>query len=150
MIWIDFSIICVGQRELSKPNNMNNIIVDAFPRNIDSNPFYSEDYNFNSADKLLGYWYNVWLPEPICFEESFFDISKKDVPWVNVVYKWEKTVQEILEFYINESPEHKIAVLLRVQDDSNDVVHPLCKLDDFVNNLKEGNIKWNELYYVTL
>ena len=58
--------------------------------------------------------------------------------------------QEILEFYINESPEHKIAVLLRVQDDSNDIVHPLCKLDDFVNYLKEGNIKWNELYYVTL
>lgn len=150
MIWIDFGIICIGQENNSVPHEIKDIVVEAYTRTVDSEPFYIETYSFDTADMLSGIWYNIWLPEPICYEESFFDISTKQTPYVNVVPKWTGLVQRILSFYINESPVRKIAVLLRVQDTSNDVVHPPCKLDDFIQALKEGNVKWNELYYVHL
>ena len=109
---------------------------------------YSSDYRFHTADNLLGYWYNIWLPESIRYEESFFDIASKGVPYVEVVPKWSDYVAKILSFYINESPYNKIAVLLRIQDRSNDIVHPACSLSEFVQALSDGNIKWNELYFV--
>ena len=56
--------------------------------------------------------------------------------------------KNILKCYLKESPIHKIGILLRVQDTLNDTSHPCCTLDDFMLRLKEGNIKWNELYYV--
>lgn len=150
MIWIDFGVICMGQEEKSVPPEMNNFIFEAYQRSVDSAPFYIEPYKFHTADTLTGYWYKIWLPELICYEESFFDISPKGAPYVGVNPKYTIHVKSILEFYINESPVHKIAVLLRVQDFSNDVVHSSCSLDDFIQALKDGNIKWNELYYVYL
>ena len=148
MIWIDFGFICIEQEKASMPIDKKDILIESYQRTSDSEPFYNESYNFHTADSLSGYWYNIWLPEPICYKESFFDISPKNAPWIEVVPKWTNHVKNILEFYINKSPVHKIAVLLRVQEDSDDVIHKDCKLDDFMQKLTEGNIKWNELYYV--
>ena len=148
MIWIDFGIICIGQEQLSAPADRNGIIFEGYQRTADSEPFYNEFYHFHTADKLLGCWYNIWLPAPDCYEESFFDIAPKGVPYVEVVPKWADTVERILSFYIKESPSKEIAVLLRVQDKSHDAVHPDCSLSEFVQALSQGNIKWNELYFI--
>ena len=127
---------------------MKDIVVEGYQRTIDSEPFYNENYHFHTADKLLGCWYNIWLPAHICYEESFFDIASKGVPYVEVIPKWSKCVENILSFYISQSPINKIAVLLRVEDISNDTVHPEYSLNEFIQALTEGNIKWNELYFV--
>lgn len=148
MIWIDFGIICIGQEQISVPLNTKDIVVEGYHRTTDSEPFYNENYHFNTADKLLGCWYNIWLPEPICYKESFFDIASKGVPYVEVVPKWIKHVETILSFYISQSPTSKIAVLLRAENTSNDTVHPDCSLDEFIQSLTHGNIKWNELYFI--
>ena len=148
MIWIDFGIICIGQEQISVPADMNGIVFEGYQRTADLEPFYNNDYHINTADKLLGCWYNIWLPEFIRYEESFFDIASKGIPYVEVVPKWSDYVSRILSFYINESPYNKIAVLLRVQDQSNDTVHPECRLSEFVQAINEGKIKWNELYFV--
>ena len=73
MIWIDFGIICIGQEQISVPADMNDIVFEGYQRTADSEPFYSKDYHFHTADNLLGCLYNIWLPESICYEESFFD-----------------------------------------------------------------------------
>lgn len=148
MIWIDFGVICIGQEQISMPLDMNDIIVEGYQRTEDSEAFYNEYYHFHTADKLLGCWYNIWLPEPICHEESFFDITSKGMPYVEVVPKWSDCVKTILSFYIKESPYNKIAVLLRIQDKSNNVVHSDCCLSEFIQALSEGNIRWNELYFI--
>ena len=148
MLWIDFGIICIGQEQISTPADMDCIVFEGYRRTADSEPFYNKEYHFQTADNLLGCWYNIWLPEPICYEESFFDIASKGVPYVEVVPKWFDYVAKILSFYINESPCKKIAVLLRIEDESNDTVHPDYSLSKFVQALREGNIKWNELYFV--
>ena len=148
MIWIDFGIICIGQEQISVPADMNDIVFEGYQRTAESEPFYYKEYHFHTADNLLGCWYKIWLPESICYEESFFDIASKGVPYVEVVPKWSDYVAKILSFYINESPYNKIAVLLRIQDRSNDIVHPACSLSEFVQALSDGNIKWNELYFV--
>ena len=148
MIWIDFGIICIGQEQISLHSNMNDIVVEGYRRTADSEPFYDESYHFHTADKLMGYWYNIWLPEPICYEESFFDIAAKCGPYVEVVQKWAEHVKKLLSFYKDQSPINKIAVLLRVEDFSNDTVHSDCSLDEFIHELTVGNIKWNELYFI--
>ena len=108
---------------------------------------------WRSDDSLIridlgGYWYKIWFPEPICYEESFFNVAMKGVPYVEVDPKWTGYVKDFLSFYINQSPVNKIAVLLRVQDSSNDTIHSDCSIDEFVRELTIGNIKWNELYVV--
>ena len=113
-----------------------------------SEPLYNESYHFNTADKLMGCWYNIWFPQPICYEESFFDIATKGIPYIEIVPKWTEYVKDILSFYIDQSLTKKIAVLLRVEDFSNDTVHSDCSIDEFIQELTEGNIKWNELYFV--
>ena len=148
MIWIDFGIICIGQEQISVPADMNDIVFEGYQRTAVSEPFYNDSYHFHTADKLIGCWYNIWLPESICYEESFFDIASKGVPYVEAVPKWSDYVAKILSFYINESPYNKIAVLLRIQESSNDIVHPVCRLSEFIQELNKGNIKWNELYFV--
>ena len=148
MIWIDFGIICIGQEQISVPSGMKDVVIEGHQRVADSGPFYNEEYHFHTADKLLGCWYNIWLPEPICYDESFFDIASKGVPYAEAVPKWLACVKALISFYISQSPINKIAILLRVQDDSNDTVHSDCSLDEFVRMLTEGNIKWNELYFV--
>ena len=148
MISIDFGIICIGQEQPSVPSNMSDFVFEGYERTADSEPFYNDYYHFYTADKLMGCWYNIWLPESICYEESFFDIATKGVPYIEVVPKWTEYVKDILSFYINQSPINKIAVLLRVQDSSNDTVHTDCSIDEFIQGLTVGNIKWNELYFV--
>ena len=122
--------------------------MEGYLRTADSEPLYNESYHFHTADSLQGYWYNIWLPEAICYEESFFDISPRGIPCVNVAPKWADHVRNILSFYLNESPVHEIAVLLRVQDRSNDIVHPCRSLGDFLLALEEGSVNWNELYFI--
>ena len=148
MIWIDFGIICIGQERTSAPSNMDDFIIEGYQRTTDLEPFYNDSYHFYTADKLKGCWYNIWLPDSICYKESFFDIAAKGIPYVEVVPKWTKYVKNFLSFYIDQSPFNKIAVLLRVQDSSNDTVHSECSLDEFIQELTVGNIKWNELYFV--
>ena len=151
MIWIDFGIICIGQENASSPPNAMDFCVEGYLRTVDSKPFYNEKfYHFSTADKIKGCWYTIWLREPTCYDESIFDISQKGVPCVEVLPKWTEYVQQFLSFYLQQSPVHKIAVLLRVEDASDDVVHSSCSLENFMQRLKEGEIRWNELYYVQL
>jgi len=148
MIWIDFGIICIGQENISAPKNINGIVIEGYERTANSEPFYNESYHFRTADKLIGCWYNIWLPETVRFEESFFDIAAKGAPYVEAVPKWTEYIKALLSFYIDQSPMNRIAVLLRVQDSSDDTVHSDCSLEEFIQGLTEGNIKWNELYFV--
>ncbi len=143
MIWIDFGVICIGQTEKAFPHELEDLQFDACNRSDNSESIYGEHYDFRSADALSGYWYNIWLPETLCYNDSFFDISHRNVPWVKVVPKWENTVKRILEFYIKESPEHRIAVLLRIEDKSENCVHLPCCIDYFMNALRCGCVRWN-------
>lgn len=62
--------------------------------------------------------------------------------------EWYDTVRKILAFYLDESPEHRIAVLIREQDNSDDISHPSITPDGFMNKLFEGKVRWNELYFI--
>jgi len=148
VILVDFGIICIGQEQASIPPKMNDLVFESYKRTADSAPFYNEDYHFHTADQLSGYWYNIWLPESIRYDESFFDIAPKGVPYVEVIPKWTEYVRNLLSFYIDQSPIKKIAVLLRVQDFSDDTVHSACSLNEFIQGLTAGSIRWNELYFV--
>ena len=69
MIWIDFSIICIGQEQPSVPLSMKDFVFENYERTSYSEPFYNEDYHFYTADKLTGYWYNIWLLLYIYFDK---------------------------------------------------------------------------------
>ena len=148
MIIADFGVICIGQTECIYPNGIDDICFESYQRVAGSEPMYNDYYNFHTADALTGYWYFIWPKDEIFYEKPFFDIGKKGRPSVVVIQEWVKTVRKVLEFYIEQSPEKVIAVLIREQDKSNDVVHTTMAIDEFMKNLTLGNIKWNELYFV--
>lgn len=149
MILIDFGIICIGQSEITYPNNIKNVEFEVENRQRNSESMYDEWYHFETADRLVGKWYLVWPSKDIYFEQSFFDLSDKGNFKVCVVPKWKDTVKKILDFYIQESPTHQIAVLLRMQDESNNISHPICSAKEFIDYLMDGEIKWNEIYFIT-
>lgn len=149
MILIDFGIICLEQSQKSFPEDIQNVRFESYTRTAYSKPMYNEWYHFQDADKLVGVWYFAWLTEDIAFEESFFEIDDKGCPWIYVESKWKRTVKDLLEFYIQESPIHQIAVILRVQDESNNASHSVCTVNEFMKSLELGNTRWNELYYIS-
>lgn len=148
MIIADFGVICIGQAENTYPKGVANICFETYRRITGSEPMYVEDYNFHTADTLTGYWYLVWPRDEILYEKPFFDIGEKGCPWVTVVKEWAEVVRKVLEFYIEESPEKRIAVLIREQDESSDIVHSTIKINEFMEDLIAGNIRWNELYFI--
>ena len=148
MCWIDFGIICIEQAEVALPEGMMDFRFEYYKRTVNSEPLYDNWYHFNTADKLPGYWYFIWMPCESRFDESFFDMTEKGCPWVCVKPKWKDTVKKILAFYIQQSPVHQIAVLLRIQSESRNAFHSYCTLDAFMDALMAGNIKWNELYFI--
>lgn len=150
MIIIDFGIICIGQSEITYPNNIESVEFEVENRRSKSKSMYEYDEwcHFETADSLVGKWYLAWLSKDIFFEQSFFDLSDKGFSNVCVVPKWKDTVKRILDFYIQESPVHQIAVLLRMQDESNNISHPVCSVKEFMDHLTDGEVKWNELYFI--
>ncbi len=149
MIYIDFGIICIEQTKKTFPKNVKNLKFEVYRRTEKSDAMYNEWYHFHTADMLTGNWYLVWRKDDI----SHFDIpDDKDCtygpPPVCVEPASKDVVRKLLEFYIEKSPIHRIAVLLRLQDESDDVSHPVCTLDEFMNDLAEGNIRSNELYFI--
>ena len=149
MLWIDLGIICICQTEAAFPDTGRGIRFEHHRRRYKALPMYDEYYHFRTADRLTGIWYLAWLPDPVCYEQSFFDIADKGCPYICTVPEWEDTVRMMLRFYLNASPDHRIAVLPRVQDRSDDVVHKEpYSLDGFMDGLKCGNIRFNELYFI--
>ncbi|MCH5160686.1 MAG: hypothetical protein J1G04_01500 [Clostridiales bacterium] len=148
MVIADFGIICLGQTECNYPNGTVDICFEVHRRLADSKAMYDNTYNFHTADTLIGNWYFVWPKEEIMYEKPFFDIGPKGRPWVCVAREWRETIRKVLEFYICQSPEQKVAVLIREQDNSDNIVHPILKIDEFMSKLLSGNIRWNELYFI--
>lgn len=148
MILVDFGIICIGQYEKKIPKLPGRFRFEYYIRKRKSPAMYNDSYHFETADKLTGSWYFVWFPRDIIYEKSFFDLSGKHRPWIYVLPEWEETVRQILEFYLEQSPEHRIAVLVREQDRSENISHADCTLDEYMNALRTENIRWNELYFI--
>lgn len=148
MIIADFGVICIEQTKCTYPKGIENIRFETYHRVPGSKPMYMEYYNFHTADMLTGYWYFVWPKDELLYKKPFFDLGEKGCPWVVVIQEWTEIVRKVLEFYIEQSPQNRIAVLIREQDQSDDIVHSAMKIDAYMENLIAGNIRWNELYFV--
>ncbi len=151
-ILVDFGIISIGQTEKTYPELKDKLRFQAYKRNLGktkSKPFYwdTEFYPFSTAYDLKGVWYLPWFPYEVNLIEYFFEM--KEGPYLRVNPKYESLVRKLLRFYLDESPEKKVAVLLCIQEKSKDLVHEPMKLKAFMDDLKEGKIRWNELYFIT-
>ena len=169
MMLTDFAVICIGQEEPGFPESFGEVKDDperetkvcvcadgtpflefeCYKRRQGDESIYDDWYNFKTADSLTGVLYFVWQPHDKLLEDSFFDFAgEAGSKHVCIVPKWEKTVRELLEYYTGQSPEHRIAVLLRMQDRSDDTVHKACSVDEFMKLLKSGGVVWNETYFI--
>lgn len=147
----DFGIICIGQEEKTYPD-LKDLKFQAFRRNLGktrSKPFYYDKdyYGFRSAYDLKGIWYLPMFDYKLNLMEYFFEM--KEGPDLRVNPKYEDTVRKLLSFYLEKSPEKKIAVLLCIQEKAGDVTHEPVKLKEFMSLLKAGSVRWNELYIIT-
>lgn len=148
MIFADFNIICINQ-----PNKdcfvSDSLIYEAHNRNNTLTLVYPED-SFADAHSLRGWWYTYWPNEALYYDNQFFDLNpsvKRNA--IRLYPKWLTISKELLSFYISKSPTHTVAVVIRVQDHSNNIKHGRCSLNYFLSEMLAGRICYNELYFVT-
>jgi len=148
MIIADLNIICINQTEPCTFLPSDEVVCEMFERKSGKSPVYPMD-RFDVAHSLNGWWYTYWPNEELFFEYPFFDLNLlMGTNAIQLHPRWKVDVFELLSFYIDASPLHTIGVLIRVQDQSYNIVHKQIVLEDYTKAILNGKIHFNELYFV--
>jgi len=149
MIIADLNIICVEQAKRTFPKNIDEIVVESHDRRQSCDPVYPDD-NFGEANRINGWWYTFWPTDQYFLSCPFFELPCSSDPYaIKLSSAWEKEVIKLFSYYIGISPVQMIGVLVRAQGISNNVVHDCVSLNVFREKMMNGQIKYNELYYVS-
>ena len=144
MIIADFCILCIGQITCSICHDVSPLEVQCINRNIFREAFFSA-YNCQQIDKEKGWFYLFW-PDTESYKVSFFDLMHGD--YITVFPEWQSTIRKLLLYYLLKSPNKTVAVLIRAQGYSANVVHQAYSLDEFMDDICSGQIRLNEIYYI--
>ncbi|MDO4415081.1 MAG: hypothetical protein Q4C20_08375 [Erysipelotrichaceae bacterium] len=146
----DFIIVAVNQRKRIKKYD-NNVVIDEVKRNW-LFPMMNI-YGFYVFQSLKGWWYTI---SPQDFNDDYFfdlgDVDQESAAGnypVKVNEKWENTVYHIIEYYLACTDSESIAVMFRLDYPKREVLHSTITLDEFWDNLKKGNIYFDEAYFLS-
>lgn len=150
MNWIDFNILSVGSK---KPAVYNNEFFDIDIMNYNANKSvkcYVEHWDI--LNHIKGIWYELWCKHT---EDDFIINSTWEVPNEKMGYrlyiddKYKKIIENILIFYIDNSPIKKIIILFRHQGHEYEQITSTISLSDFMNKLLNKDIYGNVAYVLT-
>lgn len=150
MVLADLNIICVGQSQQKFPTKYNKFSIRAFNRNRKKlQPVYLYD-SFPVAHSLCGWWYQIhpkgWRE---FLENPFFEFNSYNSAFVGLRSQWIDDIQELLSFYIEQSPIREIAVVIRLESTVSEYVHMSCSIRSYINDLIKGNVAYNHLYFIS-
>lgn len=149
MIIADLNIICINQKKKRAFIDKARLTCEAHNRNRSMSPVYATD-NFGVADGLKGWWYTYLPSKAYFFDSPFFDLNLRDNDnAVELNPQWNDLLCTLLSFFIKESPCGTIGFLIRLQDKSDNMVHGKYCLEEFMQELRLGNIRYNELYFIS-
>lgn len=153
MVISDLNIICIGQTHYALPPQYlcgESLTVEFEPRWGDLYAVYP-DYSFPEAYALEGYWYTLWpsVDGSSFLDNPFFDIALQDEYGAVITNPhWRPTLQRIMQFYLSQSPQHKIGVLIRIQDNIYKGAQYVRTLQELWNLMDTHSIRFNKLYVV--
>lgn len=144
----DLNIICINQQHASLFPNCGNLDIEKYDRNTSGDPVYWSD-DFNTAHRLRGWWYTIYPKGNLFLERPFFDLCNDlECDLVRLYPEWQTVMSNILVYYIEKSPLRKVGVLIRAQDVTEDTVAGEFRLDEFLQMLIHGEVKYNTLYFL--
>lgn len=149
MILADLNIICIGQSQKRFPPLKRKFSIGAYNRNKKNlHPVYLYD-SFPVTHSLQGWWYQFHPKEWIEFlDNPFFEFNSGNIALVRLRAQWIGDIQELLSFYIEQSPTREIAVIVRLESTVSEYVHESCDINSFINDLIQGNVAYNHLYFI--
>ena len=162
MVISDFNIICLGQKE-PELFSSKTIKTTATDLNKDGTA------TFIGWDTFLGFkgiWYEI-LPndresENYRYDREFFDLNYKTTAYVDTLLalkdkrnqlvceeKYKKDIIDVIDFYLEKSPIKRICVMVRVQDKEEEAILGTMRRKEFVDKLRNGELRFNVLYIVS-
>lgn len=159
MDWIDFNIVCIGQR-IARRWKSKRFLIDIMNLNPNkSRKCYRSIWD--AMNHIKGIWYEIWSENqdinlfdstyemPSCYElpEGHPDAAPHGWPIVCQIPRAE--IEGILKFYIRHSPIRKIIVLFRHQGYERERFNGSISLDKFLERLYEKDIYGNIAYVIS-
>lgn len=155
MNWIDFNILCIGEK-IPEIVQQDKFIVEVMNKNPNKLcKCYIDCWHVISSMK--GIWYEFWIEEEFLTSNYFIQDKYKVVENENQAahgypLKIKKSLlpvfKEIINFYLMKSPIHSIIVLFRHQGYEKERIHNAIDLNNFIYKLKLGKIFGNVAYIV--
>lgn len=152
MVLSDLNILCIGQK-MQTIAPAQGINVEANDRNtIKYSPIYVDSWQV--LQRIKGIWYSIepaarddkpWNPDT-----EFFDLSVEKPRRLMVVSndRSNDIVGRLIDYYLKASPIKTIAVLMRLQDDGDDVFHGIISRQMFMRKFAYGEIMYNVAYLI--
>ncbi len=157
MNWIDFNIICVGEK---RPKTFKNdyFSTQIMNRNCNkSQKCYIEKWDI--LNRIQGIWYEFWSKDEeydflINSDWKIDESSKCDESPLGHGYRLYVDfgdcgiIGELLKFYVNQSPIKQIIVLFRHQGHECERFHNRLSVEEFLSMLVNKDIYGNVAYIV--
>ena len=112
-------------------------------------------WGYRLFDSIGAMRYTLYPDGDLIYSQPFFD-AKIEVADANryeckviVQGQWEKTVVDIINFYLDNSPAGIIGVLFRLDDVEEERVFGVYKKPEFIETLKNGELYFNKEYFVS-
>lgn len=144
----DINIICINQKSKTIYNKKN---IDEYCKRNPCN-IYGDEWKILSMIK--GYWHQI---TPInrkygIYNEEFFDlVTIKNKCYVsidnNTIFNI-SFVHDLLKFYLDVSPIHKICLLFRLNFQKKQKIQGVIKLKDFMKKLESNKVLFDSVYII--
>lgn len=159
MNWIDFNIICIGEK---KPKIFENEIfsVDIMNQNYNKAvKCYIEKWDI--LNRIQGIWYELWSKDEKYdyFIKSTWEkpiLANNEENITNAPHGYPLYIEksdsvilgDIIKFYIHHSPIKQVIVLFRHQGYEKERIHEALTLDEFLSRFIEKSIYGNIAYII--
>lgn len=149
MVISDLVIISIDQCFPKKPK-LKDVTIQVHNRNC---YFASRQYskNYYVSQALRGIWYSIYPSKEKMYTEAFCDLSISEESkqmYVHLQECWADTVCRMINFCAETSPHHLIAIMFRIDYPEKEVIHNFCTLDEYISDLLNDRIQFDELYFV--
>mgnify|MGYP000014848444 CR=1 FL=1 len=163
MVISDFNIICLAQKGAEL---FNSKMIKSTANNLNVKKVLTY-IGWNIFQGFKGIWYEIYPKnresKDYQYDQEFFDLDYKSTIYsdklialknkrnrVICVKEYEKDILNIIDFYLEKSPIHRICVMIRVQDKEEEAILGTMSRKEFVYKLKNEELCYNVAYIVSL
>lgn len=151
MVVSDLVIVSIDQHFPKRPK-FDQVAIQTHNRNCF---FALRQYykNYFVSQALRGIWYSIYPQKEKMYMDAFCDLSisgQSKQLHVHLRESWIETVCSLIKYYTESSPHHLIGIMFRIDYPDKEVIHTVCSLDEYISALLNGDIRFDELYFVTV